>query len=165
MSKIDQISEWTGKLASWLVLVLMCAITYEVIMRYLFRAPTVWSYDLSYMIGGSLMALGGAYVLKNKGHVRVDILYLRFSPRRQIVLDIVFTVLLFFPMMIVLLYYSIDHAWFSWVTSECSNIGHWHPPMFPFRAICPVAIFLLLLQGVSWLTSNICSLKRSIKQC
>jgi len=158
MRLIDAVSEWSGRIVSYLVFALMFAITYEVVMRYLFRSPTVWSYDLSYMLGGTLMAIGGAYVLKQGGHVRVDIIYLRLSERSRIIIDLVFACLLFLPMMLVLFWNGAEHAWVAWITDERSSVGHWHPPMYPFRAIAAIAILLLLLQGFSWVVRNVLNL-------
>ena len=63
LSVLDGISEWSGKTVSWLVLVLTLVIGYEIVMRYLFNAPTKWSFDISYMLGGSYFLLGEAYTL------------------------------------------------------------------------------------------------------
>lgn len=77
---IDTISEWSGKLVMWLVVLLTGMLGYEVVMRYAFNAPTKWAFDLSYMIGGSYFLLGQAYALKMRRHVRIDIFYAFFPP-------------------------------------------------------------------------------------
>ena len=59
---IDSMSTWTGKGVSWLLVVLILALTYDTSMRYLFSKPTVWSFDVSYMLGGSIMLRGMAWV-------------------------------------------------------------------------------------------------------
>ncbi len=150
LNKVDSISEWSGRVTCWLIIALIFAITYDVGLRYLFSAPTAWSYDLSYMLGGSFMALGGAYTLLHKGHVRVDIVYSRLSPRAQAILDTILTFFIFFPLMSILLYYSIDFAVHSLVRNEVSSISVWAPVMWPFRWALVIAIFLLLLQGICW---------------
>jgi len=60
----------TGKISSWLVWPLMITITYEVICRYALNAPTVWAFDMAYMIGGSMMALGWAMCCRNGARAR-----------------------------------------------------------------------------------------------
>ena len=47
---IDTLVLWTGKLVAWFAVVLMFAIVYHVFMRYVFNAPTVWAYDVTYML-------------------------------------------------------------------------------------------------------------------
>jgi len=158
VNTLDTLSEWSGRIFGWLVLPLIFAITYDVAARYLFSAPTIWSYDLSYMLGGGFMVLGGAYALLHGAHVRVDIIYARLSGRAQLILDSALTILLFFPMMLILLYFSIYAAWNAVVTGEVSSIGVWEPIMWPFRWTIVVAVSLFLLQGISWLIRNLISL-------
>jgi TRAP-type mannitol/chloroaromatic compound transport system permease small subunit len=97
MERIETLSATIGKGASWLAVALMLSIGYEVIMRYGLRAPTLWSFDMSYMLGGSLYVLGFAWVLREDGNVRVDILSSRFSKKTQLYINLIFTLLLFFP--------------------------------------------------------------------
>jgi len=156
----DGISEWTGKTASWLVWPLMLAITYEVICRYGLNAPTVWAYDMSYMIGGSMMALGMGYVLQERGHVRVDILYDMLSMRMRRLLDLIFTVLFFFPITATFVYLSWQYALLAWVRGERSGYGIWEPTLIPFRSIVCVAWTVLLLAGIAWFTRTLVALVR-----
>jgi TRAP-type mannitol/chloroaromatic compound transport system permease small subunit len=88
VTKIERLSELVGKGGSWLCAVMILAIGYEVIMRYIFRAPTLWSFDVSYMLGGSMYVLGLAWVLREDGNVRVDALSARFSPKLQLYINI-----------------------------------------------------------------------------
>jgi TRAP-type mannitol/chloroaromatic compound transport system permease small subunit len=154
-------SERSGRIFSWLSLALIFAITYDVAARYLFSAPTVWSYDISYMLGGSLMVLGGAYTLLHRGHVSVDIVYSRLSPRAQAILDTVLTFFIFFPLISVLLYFATTHAIKSVITQEVSAMGtSFTPVMWPFRCVLVIAIFLFLLQGIAWFAQNIIKLMK-----
>jgi TRAP-type mannitol/chloroaromatic compound transport system permease small subunit len=146
---IDRMSEWSGKAVSWLVLVLTVMLGYEIVMRYLFNAPTKWAFDMSYMLGGSYFMLGEAYTLYKKGHVRIDIFYSRFSDRSRAWIDAVFYIFLFFPLWGGLLYALIPYVYLSWETGERSMQGYWMPVIYPFKTVMPVAIFLFLLQGVA----------------
>ena len=159
----DGISEWTGKTASWLVWPLMLAITYEVVCRYALNAPTVWAYDMSYMIGGSMMALGMGYVLQERGHVRVDILYDMLSMRMRRLLDLIFTVLFFFPITAAFVYLSWQYALLAWVRGERSGYGIWEPTLIPFRTVVFVAWTVLLLAGIAWFTRTLVALVRGKK--
>ena len=146
---IDTISEWSGKTISWLVLVFTLMLGYEVFSRYVFNSPTIWAFDLSYMLGGSYFILGEAYCLLKKRHVRIDIFYSRFSPRKKAWVDMVFTLLFFFPLWGGLLYISIPYVILSWEIGERSEGGTWLPIIYPFKTVIPVSIFLFLLQGLS----------------
>ncbi len=147
---IDALSLWSGKAASWIIFPLMFVITYEVIMRYGFSAPTVWAFDMGYMLGGSMVTLGMGYVLLQKGHVRVDILYDKFSTRTKLILDFILTLLLFFPIMAVFLYTSAQYFLLSWARGERSGYGIWEPTLIPFRFVIILAWVILTLAGVAW---------------
>ncbi len=155
LSTIDSISEQSGRVFMWLSLALIGAISIEVGARYLFSSPTPWSYDLSYMLGGSLMVLGGAYTLLHEGHVRVDVLYSRLSTRGKMILDSALIMLFFFPLLSVLFRFSLEAAIRSFVTQEVSSVGIWEPIMWPFRWVFPVGIGLTLLQGIAWFIRSV----------
>ncbi|MCG7853517.1 MAG: TRAP transporter small permease subunit [Methanosarcinaceae archaeon] len=146
---IDSISEWSGKVASWLVLILTVVLGYEVLLRYAFNAPTKWAFDISYMLGGSYFLLGEAYTLLKGRHVRIDIFYGRFSTRNKALVDIIFYLLFFFPLWAVLLYLLIPYVYLSWEIGERSMQGYWMPFIYPFKTVMPIGIFLFLLQGIS----------------
>lgn len=155
---IDSISEWTGKTVCFLCLALVFTITVDVFMRYVFNSPTKWSYDITYMLGGTLFVMTIAFVLRYRGHVSIDIIRGRMPVRLGLAIDVTLHVLLFFPLMLVLFWLSTEHACTSIAQRELSNVGFWRPPLYPFRAVLPVAFFLVVLQGVSMLITDVCRL-------
>ena len=80
---VDQISYWSGKAASWLIVALTFVVSIEVFKRYILNAPTAWIFDLNNMLYGSLFMLCGAYTLALAGHVRADFVYIYMKPRGQ----------------------------------------------------------------------------------
>lgn len=146
---IDRLSTWSGKLFSWCVLILTVVVTYEVFARYLFRAPTQWAYDVSYILYGALFIMTGAYALSRNGHVRADLLY-RFLPvRAQGWLDLVLYILFFFPGVIALVYSGYFFAVMAWSMGERSSFSPGGPPLYHFKALIPIAGVLLFLQGLA----------------
>jgi TRAP-type mannitol/chloroaromatic compound transport system permease small subunit len=146
---IDRTSEITGKAVSWLAVLVTLALCYEVGSRYLFGSPTAWAFDISYMLGGTLFTIGAAWTLKTGGHVRVDVIYSRFSPRQRAILDTLLMAVLFFPLWIMLLGVSIPYVQFSWQIQERSLESFWRPPIYPFKTVMPIALFLFVLQGAA----------------
>jgi TRAP-type mannitol/chloroaromatic compound transport system permease small subunit len=146
---IDGFSSITGKLISLTMLFLVVSITYEVVARYFFRAPTVWVFESSTMTNGSAFMLGCAYALYKGAHVRTDIFWDRFPQRRKGVIDLVSYLVLFFPTMIFLMWVGIDGTLHSFNTGERSQESVWRAIMWPFRAAIPVAALLFMVQGVS----------------
>jgi len=145
---IDRVSYWSGQFVSVAAIVMVAIIAYDVIMRYAFRAPTIWQYDLSYMMGGSIVMLGTAYVHSQRKHVRVDIFYNLFPEKTRLTIDIVCTLIFFFPLLIGLIYIGGEHTIHAWKVNEFSEVGFWRPRMWPFRSVIPIGLSLLLLQGL-----------------
>jgi TRAP-type mannitol/chloroaromatic compound transport system permease small subunit len=126
---------------------LVLGVTYEVFARYLLNAPTVWAYDLAYMLYGSIFMLGAAYALRHGAHVRTDFLYNDWSERRKAVADAVGYVL-FLPALLFYLFALGSQALHSWQIGERSIESAWRPPLYPFKWMMVVAMALLLLQSV-----------------
>lgn len=145
----DKMSEATGKLFAWLIVGLVGGLMYEVIARYVFNAPTIWAYDITYMIYGAHFMMGAAWLLYARGYVRIDVFYRLLPPRWQGGVDAFLFLVLFFPVMVVLLYKGIPYAAFSWSLKETSTAGAWSPPIYPLKTVLPMAIILLMLQGVA----------------
>lgn len=161
---IEYVSECSGNIFRYIVPVLVFTITYDVFLRYAFNAPTKWSYDITYMLGGTLMLMVQAYTLLHKGHVNIDILQRRFSPRANLLVDTIFSLLLFFPLMLVLFYSSLRHAITSIALGELSNVGFWRPILYPFKTMIPIAFLLVTLQGIAAFIRNVYSLTHGGKE-
>lgn len=155
---VDWFIDRSGRLLSWLVLAFVLTMAYEVVARYVFNAPTVWSYDISYMLGGGMIVLGGAYLILHGGHVRIDVIYGRMSTRQRLISDIILWFVFFLPMVLILLQSSYHYAYRAWVFDEVSGVGIWRPPLFPFKAAIFVAWFLVLVEGISWVLKDVLKL-------
>jgi TRAP-type mannitol/chloroaromatic compound transport system permease small subunit len=146
---IDRISAALGKIFAWCIVLLTCAIVYEVFARYLFRAPTTWAFDVSYMLYGTLFMMAGAYTLSREGHVRADFLYRLTPVRVQASLDLGLYLLFFFPGMAALVYFGWDFFQQSFWQNERSSISPNGPLIWPFKFIIPFAGATMILQGVA----------------
>ncbi len=104
LAGIDWLSESVGKMAGLLIVVLALMVSYDVVKRYFFSAPTVWAQEMSAMLFGTFIMLGGAYTAKENKHVNMDIFYSRFSPRGRAILDIVTFFILTIPFLGILLW-------------------------------------------------------------
>jgi TRAP-type mannitol/chloroaromatic compound transport system permease small subunit len=144
---IDRINERTGRLVSYLIIILVAVILYEICARYLFNRPTIWANEISQMIYGAYVILLGGYVLRQEGHVNVEILYGRFSPRKRAVIDL-FTWLLFFFFCGLLLVKGWDMAWDSFKVRETKPTT-FGPPLYPIKMMIPLGALLILLQGLA----------------
>lgn len=146
---IDRFSDKTGRLIALSMLFLVVSITYEVVARYFFHAPTIWVYESSYMVNGAAFMLGCGYALFKGAHVRTDIFWEMYSERTKGIIDLVSYIVLFFPTMITMMFISIDDAWTSYELGERSQESVWRVAMWPFRASIPLSALLFMIQGVS----------------
>ena len=152
---IDRISLWSGNIVRWLAIILSIIVLIEVVMRYVFKNPTDWANDAA-MWSCSMMFTGGAaYVLLIKEHIRVDVIFNKLSQRTQLVLDLIYYIVFFFPYTFVMIGYGTKIAILSTLTEEI-YVGE---PIHPWRYVIPGAFLLLLLQAVAEFIRTIKSLR------
>ncbi|MBZ0139562.1 MAG: TRAP transporter small permease subunit [Pseudorhodoplanes sp.] len=144
---IDSLSLWVGKCFAWLILVLTLGISYEVLVRYVFRAPTTWAFDFSYINYGALFLMAGAYTLSRNGHVRADVLYRFWQPRRQAIMDLILYIIFFLPAVLAFMYSGYKFAEMSVRFREVSIFSPAGVPVFPLKTLIPVTGALLFIQG------------------
>ena len=145
---IDRISTFLGQTFSWLIVSLTFMITWEGVSRYAFDHPHPWAFDVMIMMYGTVIMMAGAYTLSKNGHVRGDVLYGFFSPRVQASLDLLLYFLFFIPGVFALAWAGYNFAGESWAINEHSNVTADGPPVYPFKAVLPLAGAALLLQGL-----------------
>ena len=143
---IDRLSTVVGVLAAWLLAPLVIALCYEVVARYVFNAPTIWAYELAYLLTGSGWMLGMAYALARGAHIRIDVVYLQLSPRKRALVDLFAYVVLLLPFLIWVTDKLDDRAIEAFRSSERTGQSAWNPPIWPFRAMFFVSFAVLTLQ-------------------
>ena len=163
LNSIDLLNTRVGKLASFLILPLIATVSYEVFARYLFGAPTIWSFKLTTFLWGGTFLLGGGWVLKEGRHVSVDIASGRLSERGRAILNTVCYCVLFLPFIGILLWKGIDSAIWSWEMMETEYETLWQAPLYPIKTVIPIAFALLLAQGIAeTVRSLLVALKRRV---
>jgi TRAP-type mannitol/chloroaromatic compound transport system permease small subunit len=146
---IDGFTDATGTWIAWLNVPLVAVVAWEVVARYAFDAPTIWSFDLTYMLYGTIFMLGAAYALHKGAHIRTDFFFEKWSIRTRGVIDTVAYVVFFFPSLAVFLYVSGGEGWYAFEIGETSEQTPWRPILWPFKAVVPATCLLLMIQGVS----------------
>lgn len=153
---VDKLTEFIGQLFSLLLIPLMCIVSMEVILRYIFNSPTIWAWDVNMQLFSLLLVIGGSYAYLHDAHVRVDVVLNGLSARTKIYLDL-FTSLLFFFVIGVLLWQSSVEGIEAFTTKE-NYSSLWSPPIYPLKLAIPFFVFLLLLQGITKFISGILKL-------
>lgn len=156
---IDHFASYIGRATAWLIIPMTIAVTWEVVARHFFRAPTIWAFDVIYMMYGTHFMLGTAYTLMRIGHVRTDMLYSRWSIRRQNRIDAIGYFFFFFPAMILLFYFGWQEAYHSFQIGETSDASPWRPIVWPFKFVIPFTALFLLIQGIAELLKSLYAIR------
>ena len=146
---IERLSRVFGYIGAWIIAPLIVSMVWEVISRRFFDAPTMWAYEMSYMLMGTSFIFGLAFTLKMRRHVRVDFLYDHVSLKKQSMIDLVGFAFLVLPALILLLGGLWDFLAYAYERDLRSGQSAWNPVVWPFRAGFVIAFALLLLQTIS----------------
>mgnify|MGYP006304650101 FL=1 len=152
---IETISEKSGQFAKWFALLLVFVGSYDTIARHFFNSPTIWAYETLCMAGGVIYMLGASFVYLHDAHTRVDVIYGFLSERKRAVVNIVCSLLFFFPLMIAMFAQAVSWAIRSWRIDEVMFTSFWYPPAGPYRTVFAIGLLFLILQGFSRLIRDI----------
>jgi TRAP-type mannitol/chloroaromatic compound transport system permease small subunit len=160
---IDKFTDTTGTWVAWLNMPLVGIVSYEVIARYAFNAPTIWSFDVTYMLYGTIFMLGSAYALHKGAHIRTDFFFEKWSIRTKGVIDSVAYLVFFFPSIFVFMLVSGSEGWYAYTINEESEQTPWRPLLWPYKWVVPLTCILLLIQGVSEVIKSLWAARTGIE--
>ena len=149
ISFADHLSTSIGKAFAWCIVILMGGTVYEVIVAYVFNAPTLWNFDFSMQMYGAILMMSGAYCLATESHVRGDVIYRLFKPRTQGWIDLILYLIFFFPGVLALTFYGYDYAALAWKIKETSWSSPAQIQIYMVKALIPAAGVTLIIQGIS----------------
>jgi TRAP-type mannitol/chloroaromatic compound transport system permease small subunit len=163
VQKIDRFTDTTGTWIAWLNVPLVLVVCYEVMMRYVFDAPTTWVFDITYMLYATIFMLGAAYALHKGAHIRTDFFFEKWSIRTKGTIDSVAYIVFFFPTLIVFFVVTYKQAVYAFQIQEMSDQTPWRPLLWPFKSVVPLTCLLLLIQGVSELIKSFYAARTGIE--
>jgi len=143
---IDGANERLGRILCYTLVAIMLIQVIEVVMRYMFNNPTIWAWDVNGQIFAGAGILAGAYALLHDTHVRLDILYRGWSPKRKLLVDLVTYPFILFALCMVI-WKGAEMAWWSWKTNEHVH-SYFAPVLWPVKTCFPIAGLLMLAQGI-----------------
>ena len=144
---VDILTVTAARVAQVELLLLILTIVYEVFCRFGLNAPNIWSYDISYMLSGTLFLLAAGYTLRERAHVTIDALSSRLPPRILRGVHLVFYLLLFLPILGWMTVSTSSKAWDAWRHGDVNYTSPWGPVMWPFYSAIAVGLLLLWLQA------------------
>lgn len=115
---MDKVSIRVGHAASWMTLILVLVTMYDVIMRYIFKAGSIWIQESEWHLFAANFMLAASWTLLRNGHVRVDIFYVKFSTKTKAWIDLIGSILFLLPFCILIVYSSIPFVFDSWSMLE-----------------------------------------------
>jgi len=150
---IEWVNVRAGQYVAWWSLMAVFVYYYEVVARFIFNSPTNWVHESMFLMFGMQYMLSGAYAYREDQHVRVDVVYAKFSPRGKAIADIITSVFffIFIGTMVVTGYrFAADSVAFGEHSFTEWGIQYW-----PVKLTIPIGAGLLLLQGVAKLIKDV----------
>lgn len=147
-ARIDRLTDVVGECVSWIALVIVVLMATNVLLRYLFSTGTVWAQELEWHLLVPLILFGMSYALRHGEHVRVDIVYGRFSARAKLVVDLI-SALLTFAISILVIWFSVKYVQQAYVIDEGSPDPGGIPHRYLIKALIPIGFALLLAQSLA----------------
>ncbi|WP_020406734.1 TRAP transporter small permease subunit [Hahella ganghwensis] len=157
---IDTFTEHTGRLVSWLNIGMVLGTVLVVVLRYVFNNSSIALQEGVIYLHGAIFLLGSAYTLKYNEHVRVDILYQRFSPRGKALVNLLGTLLLLLPTLGYIWVESWPYVQQSWQFKEVSQEAAGLPYVYVLKTLILGLVVVLGLQGIAEVLRSITTLIR-----
>ncbi len=144
---VEAVNRRVGRLAMYLVFVLLGILLYSSISRTLLGQPVNWAVEMGQFVMAGYYLLGGAYSMQLDAHVRMDLIYSKLSPRRRATTD-AFTIFFLIFYLVFLLAGGISSTEYA-LTYDQRNYTAWAPPLAPIKIIMCIGIALMLLQAIA----------------
>lgn len=146
--RIDRAVDAIGSAAAWFTFALVLVMAGNVLLRYLFRTGSVWSQELEWHLMAPICLFGMSYALRHGEHVRVDVLFARFSDRTKTAIDLISAVLAV-TIALAVIYLSLNYVGQSWRIGEGSANPGGIPGRYALKALIPIGFALLALQSLA----------------
>jgi len=144
---VDAMNRRVGRFVMYMIFVMMGVLVYSSISRTFFDIPLIWVVEVAQMTMAAYYLLGGAYSMQIDSHVRMDLLYSRWSLRRRAFTDSITSFFLLFYI-VILFYGGVSSTQYA-IEYNQKNYSVWAPPMAPIKVVMTIGIVLMLLQVIS----------------
>lgn len=151
----DRFSDLMGWIAGFLNLVMLLNVFYDSIMRYFFNSGSIAMQELEWHLFAMVFLFGIAYALKEDGHVRVDILYDRFSPRWKAIVNIGGTFLLLLPLSLLIIEGSVWYVREAFASGEISGDPGGLSYRWLIKLVIPISFIFLIVSAIGFVIRNI----------
>jgi len=160
---IDKLNDKIGNWVSWLTALLTLVVCFDVFVRYFLRESSVGFQEFEWHLFANIFLLSAAYTLKIDQHVRVDVIYTRLSDKKKAYVDFFGSLIFLIPFCVVLIMASKNFVINSFSMGETSPDAGGLPARYILKAVIPLSIFLMLLQGISLTFKSFLTIKTQNK--
>lgn len=144
---VDRLNRTVGRVTMYLIFMMMGILFFAAISRSIFNVPFLWVIEMAQFTMAAYYTIGGGYSMQLKAHVRMDVFYERWTPKRKAFTDSITSFFLIFYL-VILFYGGVSSTEYAIVYNQ-KNYSAWAPPMAPIKVIMTVGIFLMLLQAIA----------------
>jgi TRAP-type mannitol/chloroaromatic compound transport system permease small subunit len=144
---VDALNRTVGRVVGWMIFVFLVLLLWASFSRTVLDLPLLWSVETAQFLLAAYFLLGGGWSLKADAHVRMDLLYARWSPRRRAFADSLTAFCLFFYLAVMLVG-GISSTLYA-ITYDQRNYSAWAPPLAPIKIVMVVGLVLIFLQATS----------------
>jgi len=154
---IDRFSDYVGLIAMYLIFAMVGILLLDAITRNVIDIPLHWCIEAAQFTLAAYYFMGGPMTMKDGDHVRMDLIYERFTERGKHKIDMLTLGCLMFYL-VVLLIGSISSLEYAIQTDE-RRFSMWNPSMIPIKGLMVACIILMILQTLSEFFKHIAALR------
>ncbi len=152
---INTFSDWLGKIAAILLILLLLNVFIDVVMRYLFNDVSIAMQEMEWHLFSAMFMLGVSYSLRQNGHVRVDLIYERLSPQKRAWINIFGVLIFLLPFTLLVAWFSFGYVHESFLLNEQSGDPGGLPYRYLIKAVIPAAFISMAISGIGLLLHSI----------
>ncbi len=151
----NKFADFIGIITAIAMILMILNVFYDVIMRYFFKSGSIAMQEMEWHLFSLIILLGIAYTLKEDGHVRVDLVYDRFTPTKKAIINMVGSILFILPIALLVGISSIDNAVEAYQSMEQSGDPGGLPYRWIVKALIPLSFFLLIITTIGFFIKNL----------
>ncbi len=144
---IDAFIDFVGRITAWSSFALALVMGGNVVLRYVFNTGSVWSQELEWHLMAPICLFGMSYALRHGEHVRVDVMFARFSERNKNLVEFISSLLLM-AICLIVIWLSWRYVMQSWNNNEGSANPGGIPARYILKSLIPLGFALMFLQGL-----------------
>lgn len=157
MRLVEAVNRFFGRIAMYLLVAMVGVLLWSAAMRTGFNRPPLWTVEVAQFLLAAYYLLGGAWTLQLDAHVRMDLLYARWTPRRRAFADTLTAVCLV-GYLLVLLWGGVSSTAYALEYGQRAA-SSWRPPLAPIKIVMTFGVFLMLLQATAFFCRDLATVR------